>query len=123
MAIIWGLLLLQLKHFLADFCLQSPEMLADKARYGARGGLLHAGLHGIGTVLALVLFAPLAVVLMMGVVDAIVHYHIDWAKLRLQGNAQPNERMFWVQFGFDQFLHQLTMLAIVYVVFIQGALG
>ena len=121
MAIILCLLLLQLKHFLADFCFQTPAMLGAKGQYGAIGGGLHAVLHGIGTTIALLFFAPVPIALAFGAGDAIVHYHIDWAKVRFQGNAKPHDHIFWVQLGFDQFLHQLTMLGIVYVVFVMLA--
>lgn len=108
---------LQVKHFVADFCLQSSRLLSDKGRYLGRGGLIHALIHGVGTALVLAFFVPVPVALIAGFGDALIHYHIDWAKVRLQGNLMPHERKFWVYLGIDQMLHQLTMLGIAYVVF------
>ncbi|HQF43225.1 MAG TPA: hypothetical protein PK073_09970, partial [Ignavibacteriaceae bacterium] len=44
--------MLQLKHSVFDGPLQLRWMLRDKGSYRKPGGLSHAGLHGIGTIVA-----------------------------------------------------------------------
>ena len=50
------ILLLQIKHFICDGPLQTKAMVDGKAIYGNRLGLLHAGIHGLGTIAALAWF-------------------------------------------------------------------
>ena len=50
------LVLLFVKHFLADFCWQSDRMIRDKGHFGRLGGLQHAGLHGVLTYVILMHF-------------------------------------------------------------------
>jgi hypothetical protein len=113
------LLLLQVKHFLFDFVLQSPYQLKNKGTYGHPGGILHSGLHAVGTALILLVFAtPPGILLAIVVGEFVVHYHIDWAKeqiTRRQGGKQ--NAFFWQMIGLDQLLHQLTYLAIAAILY------
>lgn len=113
------LTLLALKHFIVDFPLQVwAYQYANKGTYGHPGGLLHSGLHGIGTAIILfIVSAPL--VFALAVFDAVVHYHIDWAKMSLNkhfGWGPTTHHEFWVLLGIDQMLHSLTYLAICWFV-------
>jgi hypothetical protein len=112
------LALFGIKHFVCDFLLQYPHMLAQKGIYGARGGIEHAAIHALGTVIVLCLALPwnpathLAAII-LGLFDGIVHYHVDWLKQRLNRGLTTADRMFWVWFGADQGLHYLTYIAII----------
>jgi hypothetical protein len=108
------LLLLQLKHAVADGPLQTLWMLKEKGHYGRSGGIAHAGIHGAGA--AIVLFAcdmaaPIAIALAAG--DAILHYHVDFAKETLVRRLDwTNDKpMFWWALQGDQLLHQFTYVA------------
>ena len=80
------LALLLIKHCLCDFVLQTPWQLAQKGIYGAPGGLVHAGIHIAGTLLALLAVMPsLPVILTVLVAEFLVHYHIDWVRSRSSG--------------------------------------
>lgn len=103
---------LAIKHFLCDFVLQFNNMLKEKGTYGARGGLYHAGLHGWFTMVVLLPFFP-HVAILAGILDFLVHYHVDWAKVQLSKNLSPQDRKFWIWFGLDQLAHYLTYIAIV----------
>lgn len=72
-------LLLALKHFLADGPLQYPYQYMNKGKLWHPGGLLHAAIHGAFT------GAIFAMVGMwwLGIIDAIAHYAIDYAKTNL----------------------------------------
>lgn len=116
----WVLLVLlglQVKHLLADYVLQTPRMLESKGIYGDPGGLAHAAIHGVltGGVLLLGGLGGAAAVL-LGLAEAVLHYHIDWGKDRVVAWAglTPEQSGYWAAMGVDQFLHQVTYLALVW---------
>jgi hypothetical protein len=116
--IILLLALFGIKHFICDFVLQYPYMLEQKGTYGAAGGIAHATVHALGTLVVLVIALPWGLsahiaALILGIVDGIVHYHIDWVKQQLNKGLTVADRMFWVWFGADQGLHYLTYIAII----------
>lgn len=114
------LLLFQLKHFICDYPLQiSPYQYLNKGTYGHLGGLLHALIHSIGTFVVLVFFVAPIGALMLCLLDGITHYHIDWAKVKLTqhyGLTPSTSAMYWLLLGFDQLLHQLTYLGIIWLI-------
>lgn len=113
------LTLLLVKHFIIDFPFQVPYHYQNKGKYGHLGGIHHAGLHGIGTILVLIFFTTPILVVILAIVDMVVHYHIDWAKMNINSklNLKPdNSEKFWWLLGLDQLLHHLTYVAIVWVV-------
>ena len=110
--------LLFTKHFYVDFPLQNKYQWSNKGTYGHPGGLLHASLHGLATMLCFWWYAPLACI-WLGVIDAVVHYHIDWAKMNLNdrlGLKPDNSEYFWWLLGLDQFLHAMTYIWLVTLV-------
>lgn len=115
-----ALLGLFIKHFICDFPLQMfPWLYNNKGQYLHPGGIMHAGIHGIGTALVLLPFIGTNAAI-YGLIDMLVHYHIDWAKMNLSNeyDLKPNNsEWFWVLLGFDQLLHHLTYFAIIYYVF------
>ena len=115
MDIIILLALFGTKHFAVDFLLQQKYQYANKGVYGHPGGLLHAGLHGIGTVLCLFWVNPIWAVL-MAIFDSVVHYHVDWAKTNINqhyGWTATTHEEFWWLLGLDQFLHYITYVIII----------
>ena len=110
-----------IKHFICDFPLQANSwMYRNKGTYLHPGGIAHAGIHSMGTLLVLAPFIGSAS-LMYAVIDMIVHYHIDWAKMNISKryDLQPNNsECFWILLGFDQLLHHLTYFMIIYLAFI-----
>ena len=115
------LVALELKHFLFDFVFQSLYQVRNKGTYGHPGGLLHSGLHVLGTAAALALVgAPPGVAAAILAGEFVVHYHVDWGKeqiMRRRGGVQ--DAFFWRMMGLDQFLHQLTYLAIVAILLLR----
>jgi hypothetical protein len=113
------LVLFQIKHALGDGPLQTSRMVKEKGFYGQAGGFFHAGIHGAGSFLALLLFGLAALpALLLGVAEAVVHYHIDFAKesmARRNGWTQDKPVFWWALMG-DQMMHQLTYLAIAFAV-------
>lgn len=115
-----ALLCLFIKHFICDFPLQAFSwMYRNKGIYGHPGGLTHALLHGLGTFI--VLFFWLGTnAWVYALTDALIHYHIDWAKMNIsiRCDIRPdNSEWFWILLGFDQLLHHLTYFALVAIAF------
>jgi hypothetical protein len=113
-----ALLLLQLKHFLFDFPLQTQYQSKNKGTYGHPGGILHSGLHIAGTAAVLAFFqVSLPLLLAILAAEFLVHYHTDWVKARMVKRFAPDQGpRFWSIFGLDQFVHHVTYVAIVFVV-------
>ncbi len=119
LVIVASLAAFQIKHFLADFVFQTPYQFQNKGRYGHPGGVIHAGIHALGSVPALLILAATPVAIGLALLgEFIVHYHTDWAKEKLNHryDLRGTEAPYWMVFGADQFLHQITYLVIVALV-------
>jgi hypothetical protein len=126
-----GMVYLLLKHFVFDFTrLQTPWMFQNKGIYGHPGGYAHALIHAVTTLPLLLFFAQsenypftmlLGPVLAIGwcfVVEFMVHYHMDWLKKSWcdKQNYKPDTHpQFWWWLGFDQLVHGLTYVYILYL--------
>ncbi len=111
------LLLLQIKHFICDFPLQKSYQYLNKGTYGHLGGLLHAAIHAVGTFI-IISFVDIYLAVLLSMVDFVVHYHIDWAKTKLNkhwGLKPDSSEYFWILLGLDQLLHQLTYVGFIWV--------
>lgn len=114
------MVLLQMKHFAVDFLLQTRYQWENKGTYLHPGGLLHAGLHGLGTLMVCVFINPSYALLLAGL-DAVLHYHIDWTKVNINKAAgwRPDTHSeFWDLLGADQMLHQLTYIILLAILFL-----
>ena len=108
--------LFQIKHYVADFLLQTRGMVANKGKYGHPAGLLHAALHAALTLPILLFLGVSGVALALTVlIEALIHYHIDWGKDRLSAlnHLTPSDSTYWYSLGADQLLHQLTYIGII----------
>lgn len=117
---LWLLTALAVKHFIVDFPLQAfPYQYKNKGTYLHPGGILHSGLHMIATFGILVWFIrDVPTALMLSAIEFLAHYHIDWAKMNVNakmGWTPDNSEKFWALLGFDQLLHTLTYLWIVWM--------
>ena len=112
------IILFQVKHLLADFIWQSTWMVQTKGIYGHIGGICHSGMHAAFSLVILVFAAPtLLAAILIAVGEFIVHYHLDWYKdreLKRHGYTMQ-QKGFWALAGLDQFAHQLTYVAILWV--------
>jgi hypothetical protein len=115
---IWSLGLLaaafSLKHFLADFVLQTKWIALGKDRRDA--WLMPLGAHvathaGLAFAIILVVAPRLW---WLALVDFAVHFTIDRGKSIVSrwGQWGPQDGPYWWLFGFDQLLHQLTNIAL-----------
>jgi hypothetical protein len=114
------LALIQFKHWYIDFVNQSTEEVHSKAIYGSRLGLWHSIKHGLGTtacICAITGPVGLSYALILGTLDSVVHYHVDWAKMNW-GDRDIQTPAFWAHLGLDQMAHQLTYLGIAALTFL-----
>jgi len=108
------------KHFVCDFLLQWRYQYANKGTYLHPGGILHAGICMLGTLISLVTVVGFELFFVYVIlVEGLIHYHIDWAKMNITKyyNLRPDrDESFWYLLGFDQYLHYLTYVGIVVAV-------
>lgn len=102
------------KHLWVDFYLQPMEEVESKAHYGEWLGIRHSLKHGLFTFAMLVLPIGIINALFLGLLDFIVHYHIDW--LKMQGERDVNKPQFWYNLGLDQFAHNATYIVFILVI-------
>lgn len=109
-----------LKHVVCDFFMQGPYQFMNKGKFGHPGGLLHAGINGIGTmiVIAIVLPAtPVSVIIGLGLAEYVIHYFIDFIKIRVNSKMKwtaESSKEYWFSLGIDQALHWMVYLMIMY---------
>lgn len=112
-------ILLQIKHWYIDFAAQTHTEIEHKGIYGSMQGMTHSIKHGIGTlmcILAITGQSYFIYALILAIIDAVIHYHIDWTKMNY-GNRDITKPEFWNHLGLDQMAHQLTYLFILIMVF------
>lgn len=114
------LLVMALKHFVADFLLQTNWIAHGKERVeGWQGPLaVHVLCHASLTLLIALAIAPR--LWWLALVDLVVHTIIDRSKT-VVGNwsrCEKTQARYWWLFGFDQFLHQVTNIALAAAFFV-----
>ena len=114
------MLLLQLKHWFADFWIQTYQQTVCKGIYGHPVGISHTLEHVIGTIIALTIanmFISISagMILFLGFLDLLIHYHVDYVKMHY-GIKNSATTRYWREFGLDQLAHQLTYLGFVYLI-------
>lgn len=112
------LIAFQIKHFVADFPLQLPFML----RKHAAGWdfvwplAVHCAVHAFMTFAIVIYVRPS--LWYLAVLDFAVHFVMDRIKAgpKFLGRFNDSRKTsYWAAFGFDQMVHHLTHLYIVWV--------
>ena len=116
MEILLLLFLLQIKHWYADFVIQTYMQTVKKGVWLNPIGISHSIDHVWGTLVVLLIlnfFVPISVstILIIALVEGMIHYCIDFVKVKYgcKDNTKP---LFWNQFGMDQLAHQACYLII-----------
>jgi hypothetical protein len=122
MEILLLLFLLQVKHWFADFKIQTYMQTVKKGVWLDPIGMTHTRDHMLSSLVVLLLFSfihPIAPLTLLAVValEGIYHYLVDYTKVRYgcKDNTKP---LFWNQFGLDQMAHQLSYLVIAWYLLI-----
>ncbi|RYE38578.1 MAG: DUF3307 domain-containing protein, partial [Hyphomicrobiales bacterium] len=81
-SLLLGLLVwLQVKHFVADYLLQSRWMIAGKGHFDQPGGYIHAGIHIAGTAPALIYSGiGTGLVALLLLAEFVIHFTVDHLK-------------------------------------------
>lgn len=111
------LLLLQIKHWYADFKIQTYMQTVKKGVWLHPVGISHSLEHAASSMAMLLIFSlfvfinPITIIWLC-LLEGILHYTIDFVKVKYgcKDNTKP---LFWNQFGLDQLAHQITYLAMV----------
>lgn len=115
--ILFLLLLLFIKHWYVDFVNQNNEEVVSKGIYGDFNGIMHSLKQGAATLVCVLAVTGMSYpsyffyAMMLGLLDFIVHYHIDWIKMNY-GNRDISTPQFWNHLGLDQLAHYITYLFI-----------
>jgi hypothetical protein len=116
MEILLLLLLFQIKHWYADFKIQTYMQTVKKGVWLDPIGMSHTGDHIWGTLVILVIYSffytiNAVTILCIAFAEGIYHYLVDYTKVKYgcKDNTKP---LFWNQFGLDQLAHQVSYLAI-----------
>jgi hypothetical protein len=115
------LILFQLKHYLADYPLQTEYMLGKFSEDDWVLPLLaHSSVHGFFTMIILLPFVSTVAAISLALFDMVVHFIMDRIKASpfLLGRYQPQEKAYWNVLGLDQLVHHLTHYAIILITLI-----
>jgi hypothetical protein len=118
MDILTLLFLLQVKHWYADFKIQTYMQTVKKGVWLDPIGMTHTRDHMLASLVALAifyLFFPIDPVLALIAVaiEGPLHYIVDYVKVKY-GSKDNTTPLYWNQFGLDQMAHQLCYLAIAF---------
>lgn len=110
--------LLFIKHYIVDFPWQTQEEIAGKGTYGNVAGIIHSLKHGFATAIVFFITGPhLIDAWVLGIVDFILHYHVDWVKMHF-GCRDTSQKRFWNELGLDQLAHYLTYALLIWMAWI-----
>jgi len=116
MEILLLLLLLQIKHWYADFKIQTYMQTVKKGVWLDPIGISHTLDHIWTTLVVLFIFSflhpiTMTAIVVIAVCEGIYHYMVDYTKVKYgcKDNTKP---LFWNQFGLDQLAHQTSYLVI-----------
>ncbi len=113
------IVLLFICHFLGDFTPLSNAWMQRAKQFGKPlfPILIHAAMHALLMLGVLLFFTTPLMALKLALFQLIAHFLIDTWKGRMNGwfpSLQNNyEKGYWMIFGVDQLLHQLTIVMMV----------
>ncbi|MBR19848.1 MAG: hypothetical protein CMA64_06845 [Euryarchaeota archaeon] len=111
----WLLFALLIKHALADLILQSRYSPAhgDKIDLKTPKGYYHALDHGVLTFISCLFFIDYKLAIIIGIVDTILHFTIDYTKTRYvrTNDIKQDTKPFWIIQGIDQMAHYSCYMA------------
>lgn len=122
MEILFLLLLFQIKHWYADFKIQTYMQTIKKGVWLDPIGMSHTWDHMWTSAVALLIFCtvhyiPISTILFIVAVEGMYHYLIDYTKVKY-GCKDSTKPLFWNQFGLDQLAHQFSYLVIAWYLLI-----
>jgi hypothetical protein len=122
MEILFLLLLFQIKHWYADFKIQTYMQTVKKGVWLDPIGMSHTWDHIKSTSVVLAIFwfvHPVSIwaLLLVVALEGPYHYMIDYVKVK-HGCKDNTKPLFWNQFGLDQMAHQASYIVIAWYLLI-----
>lgn len=117
MEILILLSLLQIKHWYADFKIQTYMQTVKKGVWLDLIGVTHTMDHMWCSLTALLIFnffhylSPFTMLIVVAI-EGITHYLIDFIKVKW-GCKDNTSSLYWTQFGLDQLAHQACYILMV----------
>lgn len=114
MKIIYLLIFFIVKHFVADFILQTKWMAVGKFKaypHNILPLITHSTIHGIITLL--MLNNPI-----FFFIDTFSHFVIDYLKVVSSRKYNINDKEYWWLLGLDQMLHYFIYILMIYLYYI-----
>ncbi len=110
-AFLFLIIFFTLKHFLADWVLQTSE-IAQKKGKEIKFLLIHSLHHSLLTLLAVVFGFEWSRVVLIAAAEFILHSLIDYLKAseKLLGKFKYPSKPYFIFLGLDQTLHQLSYI-------------
>jgi hypothetical protein len=113
-------LLLQIKHWYADFKIQTYMQTVKKGVWLDSIGMSHSVDHIWCSLVAFLIFSffytiSLPTVIVVCLVEGLVHYMIDYIKVKY-GSKDNTKPLYWNQFGLDQLAHQSCYILMTYII-------
>lgn len=110
---------LQVKHWYADFVIQTYMQTVKKGVWLHPVGISHSLEHMASTLAVLLIYSLFFVldpriIIMVGAGEGVLHYIIDFTKVKY-GIKDMTKPLFWNQFGMDQLAHQATYIGMAYL--------
>mgnify|MGYP003343083581 FL=1 len=110
---------LQVKHWYADFVIQTYMQTVKKGVWLHPVGISHSLEHMASTLAVLLIYSLFFVldpwiIIMVGASEGVLHYIIDFTKVKY-GIKDMTKPLFWNQFGMDQLAHQATYIGMSYL--------
>lgn len=137
--------LYHIKHFLADFPLQTEYMLGKfKGNFDwVKPLMAHAGVHALFTFIILTVFAPWLswlMIIFLSLLDMTIHFMMDRIKAspgmlgsftalakseyaNATSQEKKSNKYFWLSLGLDQMIHGLTHELIIFITILMFILG
>jgi hypothetical protein len=116
------LTLFEIKHWYADFHIQTYAQTVRKGIWLDCVGISHSIDHVYTSLVILLIFSyfhvlSVSAVFLAVLLEGLIHYLTDYIKVKY-GNKNNSTPTYWSQFGLDQLMHHLTYLGIVYFLLI-----
>lgn len=110
------LFLLFVKHTLVDLAIQHL-FPSNKENYFNPNAHTHYFQHGALTFLIAIFFTSMPFAFMLGFLDYIVHWHVDYTKtkIRISFKLTNKDEAFWFLQALDQSLHYATYFALAII--------
>jgi len=112
MAMLYGILILLVAHFVGDFVLQFEKMATLK-RKSLFWLSFHVSVYTATLFLFCLFLMDVRMAAIYAILNGIAHWIVDFftSKINFKLSQHPKKHAFYIGLGFDQLIHQCTLIA------------